>query len=208
MIINENMKNELIENSAAMITSELPEFETWVTNLDEYRSLPANAEHVLSVEQLSCEKSKIEHRCANHMFNDVDISEEIKEYKTRYDDLVEAERFITTTSRTYSEISEYVKEIAKNVKHGSFDTAMFYYKKLIAVHAGTIVNPLKGINIIAIDNELHSIRRECSKIDAFMASRKKNIENFREFFIESSAMVGWGATALAVVYTAAKILKK
>ena len=142
------------------------------------------------------------------MFNDVDISEEIKEYKTRYDDLVEAERFITTTSRTYSEISEYVKEIAKNVKHGSFDTAMFYYKKLIAVHAGTIVNPLKGINIIAIDNELHSIRRECSKIDAFMASRQKNIENFREFILGSSAMVGWGATAVAVVYATAKILKK
>ena len=206
MIINENMKNELLAEAAEAIQHELIEFEDWVTDLDEYCELQANAEHVLSIEQLSCAKTKIEHVMCNHMFDGTAV--DVDEYKTRYNALVEAERVITTASRTYSKICGYLERISTNVKNGRFNEAQDEYKKLRALRSETITNPLKGINVSAIGEEIRTARRECSKMDAFMESRQKNIENFREFFIESSAMVGWGATALAVVYTAAKILKK
>ena len=214
MIINENLKNTIVNDAAAAIINEIPDFVDWYEGLDEYQSLMESdfaKEYLGKIDEaaVSHDTTALGLRSINKLINGSTIDEqEIEELRERRDMLNAFTEFFKTAHAAYNLINGGVQTLASDITHEDWERASWSFREITEIKIKGISNPLKGINTAAINDELRATRRECSKIDAFMASRKKNIENFREFILSSSAMVGWGATALAVVYTAAKILKK
>lgn len=214
MTMNANLMNAICENAANAIAIEIPDFGDWYEGLDEYRTLMNSdfaKEYLGKIDEavVSHDTTALGLRAVNKLVNGSTVDEqELNEMRERRERLSEFTEFFTTAHAVYTNIDCAINSIVSHVSNGDFDKAMACYNEMKRYRPDGISNPLAGIDMVSIKNEIRSTQCECAMIDAKNDAARKTAREIAEGAKNGYAIIGAAAALTADIILGVKVLKK
>ena len=214
MTMNTNIMKAITNDAANAIAKELPDFEKWYEGLDEYQTLMNSdfaKEYLGKIDEavVSHDTTALGLRAVNKLVNGSTVDEqELNEMRERRERLSEFTEFFTTAHCVYNRIDSMINSIVIHVANCDFDEAMKSYDVLKKYRPDGISNPLAGIDMVSIKNEIRSTQRECAMIDAKNDAARKTAREIAEGAKNGYAIIGATAALTADIILGVKVLKK